>query len=248
MTDGYDLVLSGDGTPPAKSGESDLQEGQPKWFTSIKKSIPCLSLFPHCKLGEGFAPFVIGSETGCILISPIDAGTDVDEAALNLERAKASLVVNEPCSEQLMVLLLQTGVKIAKAPYQARNIRCLSARSLVKYAIDFFSEAKEQIRLGKAAYKQGRYKIALNLLENADVEKDTDALFILGEMYANGKGAAKDEIAAMEWYGKAAKLGHDEAIQKLGSSIEDAKAALERREDELIAEIEAFTEKLLEDD
>lgn len=245
MDDVYALVQSGKETPPAKEDECDSPEKQPKWFNSVKKAIPCLSLFPHCKLGEGFAPFAIGSETGCILICPVDASTDVDEAALDLERAKASLVVDEPCSEQLMVLLLQPGTKIAKAPYRARGILCLSERSLVKCAIEFFSESKEQVRLGKAAYKQGRYKIAQNLLENGDVEKDADALFFLGEMYASGKGVAKDEVSAMVWYGKAAKQGHNEAIQKYGQSIDDAKAAVQRREDEIIAEIEAFTEKLL---
>ena len=248
MDDGYALVKSGDETPADKRDEDDSQEVQPKWFKAIKKVIPCLSLYPHCKLGEGFAPFAIGSETGCILICPIDASTDVDEAALSLEEAKACLVVDEPCTEQLMVFVLQPGTKIAKARYQARNILCVSERGLIKCAIDFFSEAKEQIRLGKAAYKQGRYKIALNLLANADVEEDADALFILGEMCANGKGTAKDEMAAMEWYGKAVKLGHDGALQKYGQAIEDAKAAAMRREDEIIAEIEAFTEKLLAED
>ena len=85
---------------------------QPAWFKSVESKIPTIQLFPHCKLGDGFAQYAIGSDTGCILVWSIDQETDVDEAALSLEKAKECLAKDEPCSEQTMVFVLQSPKRI----------------------------------------------------------------------------------------------------------------------------------------
>ena len=221
---------------------------QPAWFKSVESKIPTIQLFPHCKLGDGFAQYAIGSDTGCILVWPIDQETDVDEAALSLEKAKECLAKDEPCSEQTMVFILQSPKRIDTSIYEKRNILCLTEPQFVKFAVDFFSEAKEQIRLGKAAYYQGQYKIAFCLLENANVDDDADAQYMIGQMYANGKGVAKDRKFADQWYWKAAKQGHPAAAIELEKGIDREEAYLKRKEQELIDEIEAFTKKLLEED
>lgn len=226
----------------------DISSAQPAWFKSLESKIPTLQLFPHCKLGEGFAQYAIGSDTGCILIWPIDKETDVDEAAINLEKAKESLIGDEPCSEQIMVLVIHPERRIDASIYEKRNIQCLTERQLVKFALDFFSETKEQIRLGKAAYYQGHYKIAFSLLVNANVDKDADAQFMIGQMYAKGKGVTKNRKAADEWFWKATQQGHAGAALESEKSLNRAKAALKRQEQEILDEIEEFTRRLLEED
>ena len=114
--------------------------------------------------------------------------------------------------------------------------------------VDFFSEAKEQIRLGKAAYYQGHFKIAFSLLVNANVDKDADAQFMIGQMYAKGNGVTKDQNAADEWFWKAAQQGHADAAREAEKSLNHKMAELERKEQAIIDEIEEFTRKLLEED
>ena len=48
--------------------EENPSSDQPGWFEAIKKNMPGIGLFPHCKLGDGFAQFAIGTDTGCMLI------------------------------------------------------------------------------------------------------------------------------------------------------------------------------------
>ena len=228
--------------------KGDSSSDQPAWFKAVESKIPTLQLFPHCKLGDGFAQYAIGSDTGCILIWPVDKETDVDEAAVSLEKAKESLVKDEPCSEQAMALILHPERRVDIAIYEKRNIRCLTERQFVKLALDFFSESKEQIRLGKAAYYQGHYKIAFSLLVNANVDNDADAQYMIGQMYARGKGVDKDRKLADQWYWKAAQQGHASAALEAEKSLNREKKNLERQEQELIDEIEEFTRKLLEED
>ena len=233
-----------DDVPP----DDDVASDQPTWFTFVESRIPTLRLFPHCKLGDGFAQYAIGSETGCILIWLIGMETDVDEAAIGLEKARESLVRDEPCTEQLMAFILHPKRLIDTSIYERRNIQCLTESQFVRFAVDFFSESKEQIRLGKAAYYQGHYEIAFSLLVNADVDKDADAQFMIGQMYAKGRGVVKDQKAADEWYWKAAQQGHAGAAREAEKSLDREMADLQRQEQKIIDEIEEFTRKLLEDD
>ena len=233
----YDLVPNGDSS-----------FNQLAWFKAVESKIPTLQLFPHCKLGDGFAQYAMGSDTGCILICPIDRGTDVDEAAISLEKAKACLVRDEPCSEQMMALILNPERQIDTSVYKKRNIKCLTEREFVKFALDFFSESQEQIRLGKAAYYQGHFKIAFSLLVNANVDNDADAQYMIGQMYAKGKGIVKDGKLADQWHWKAAQQGHASAAIEVEKSLNRETKNLERQERELIDEIEEFTRKLLNED
>ena len=228
--------------------DDENSSAQPSWFRSIKSQTSDPQLFPHCKLGDGFAQYAIGSDTGCILIWQIDPETDVDEAAFDLEKAKECLANDEPCTEQVMAFVLHPERQFDSALYESRNIRCLTEQQLVEYAVDFFSEAKEQIRLGKAAYYQGNYEIAFSLLTSSNVDQDADAQFMIGQMYAKGQGVAKDVKAADEWYWKAVRLGHAGAAIEAEKSLNRAKKDLERMEQEIIDDIEEFTNELLEED
>lgn len=70
--------------------------GRPSWFKSINGNTGDLRCFPHCKLGEFLVPHVIGSDSGCIMIYPVDGNTDIDEAAFVLKNAKEVLSRDEP--------------------------------------------------------------------------------------------------------------------------------------------------------
>lgn len=225
-----------------------MSHNRPGWFRAIKKKAPGCRLYPHCKLGDGFAQFAVGTDSGCMLIWQIAANTDVDTAALDLEKGKAYLAVEEPDAEVVMAFILGPGRRIDKALYEARNILCLTERQFVNYANVFFSEIQECLRLGKSAYRQGLYKEAMTLLGGTSPTLDAEAQFMIGQMYAKGRGVVKDKKVAQEWYWKAANQGHSAAALELERGINREKARLERREQELIDEIEEFTTKLLEED
>ena len=229
---------------PDENSPSD----QPDWFEAIKMKVPGVGLFPHCKLGDGFAQFAVGTNTGCMLIWQIDANADVDAAAFNLEKAKEFLVMAEPDSEQVLAFILEPRRHIDKAMYEARNILCMTERQLIKYASVFFSEKQERLRLGKVAYHQGLYNESMSLLCGVSQVADADAQFMIGQMYAKGRGVEKDKKVAEEWYWKAANQGHAAAALELEKGINRKKAYLKRKEQEIIDEIEEFTKKLLEED
>ena len=236
-------------------GISDLEKGglvrdsesTPECLKMITKLIPGVQLFPHVKMGKGFTPYVVGSDTGCILIWPIGEVTDFEDAALNLEETKAALSKDEPCSEQVMAFILHSQRPVEKAIYEKRNIHCLTEKELVACALDFFSETKERIRLGKAAYYQENYKAAIDLLENSDADSDAEAQYILGCMYDKGEGIGQDRKAAEALYWKSANKGYEPAIAALQLKYDDEKRELRDAEDKIVAEIEEFTKHLLED-
>lgn len=220
----------------------------PAWFENINDKVGDLNYYPHCKLGDGLVPHVISSDSGCIMIYAVDGDTDVDEASFNLEKAKDMLSRESPNADIVTALLLSPGAVVDKSTYEKRNIHCFGERQLTRFAKDFFSESNERLRLGKAGFRLGMYDSAFAMLTNVDVGDDADAQFMIGQMYAKGKGVKKDKKKAEEWYWKAANQGHAAAALELEKGINREKACLRRKEQELIDEIEEFTKKLLEED
>ena len=105
-----------------------------------------------------------------------------------------------------------------------------------------------QIRLGKAAYYQGHYRTVFSLLAEADVNDDADALFMVGQMLAKGKGVGKDRKASDDWYWRAAQLGHAGAAIEVDKSANSQKASWKRQEQKFMDEVEEFTKRLLSED
>ena len=68
---------------------------------------------------------------------------------------------------------------------------------------------------GLAAYSQGDYETALANCQPLAEEGNVDAMFCVGQMYANGFGVPMDDAMAMQWYGLAAGEGHPEALYRL---------------------------------
>lgn len=72
---------------------------------------------------------------------------------------------------------------------------------------------------GIQAFQRGKYEEALKYLQPAADAGDASAMYVLGQMYASGRGVAKDEKAASALFLKAADLGDRNAQQSLGSAL-----------------------------
>jgi len=72
------------------------------------------------------------------------------------------------------------------------------------------------LKKAKQLVKQGQAVKALPLYLQLAEQKNADAQFQLGLIYANGQGVTKDDKQAADWFGKAAQQGHMEAQTKLG--------------------------------
>lgn len=98
------------------------------------------------------------------------------------------------------------------------------------------------------SFRLGVYDYAFEMLTGVNVDNDADAQFMIGQMYAKGKGVKKDEKKAEEWYWKAANQGLAAAALELEKIIDRETARLKRKQQELIDEIEEIGRKLLEED
>lgn len=94
-----------------------------------------------------------------------------------------------------------------------RGARMAAALSLL-YALSFSVQADE---LGDAqrAYGAGEFAEAAALLRPLAREGRVEAQYLLGRMYEQGDGVAKDLDEARRLYQRAAEQGHDDAGQKL---------------------------------
>jgi uncharacterized protein len=62
------------------------------------------------------------------------------------------------------------------------------------------------------AFDQGQYLTALDLARKAAEKADPQAHTLIGRIYAEGYGVAKDEKLAAQWYARGAELGDTEAM------------------------------------
>jgi TPR repeat protein len=68
---------------------------------------------------------------------------------------------------------------------------------------------------GLAAYSRGDYDTAMANCQPLADEGNVEAMFCVGQMYANGFGVPMDDAMALKWYGLAAGEGHPEALYRL---------------------------------
>ena len=62
------------------------------------------------------------------------------------------------------------------------------------------------------AFQRGYYMTAFNEAAKRAQQKDTKAMTLLGELYAQGLGVGRDDSKATQWYKQAAALGDRDAI------------------------------------
>jgi TPR repeat protein len=71
------------------------------------------------------------------------------------------------------------------------------------------------LETGLTAYANGDYETALANCQPLADEGNVEAMFCVGQLYANGFGVPMDDAMAMKWYGMAAGEGHPEALYRL---------------------------------
>lgn len=94
--------------------------------------------------------------------------------------------------------------------------------SVVAVCMIFFMTAQAgyaSARKGIQAFQRGKYEDALKHLKPAAEAGEADAMYVLGQMYASGRGVDKDEKRAAGYFKKAAELGNASAQQSLGSAL-----------------------------
>lgn len=79
---------------------------------------------------------------------------------------------------------------------------------------------KIQYERGLRCYHLGKYDKALRYFTWAE-NYNANAQYLLGRMYESGLGVPRDTHAALSWYRKAARQGHEEALSKLGMAEEE---------------------------
>ena len=96
-----------------------------------------------------------------------------------------------------------------------------TARKWFRRAADHGS-VEAQVKLAELAAFEGKFEEAFRWFSKAADQDDADAAFNVGSLYYLGRGVAKDEVKATEYYRKAARLGMREARDVLKSVGQDA--------------------------
>jgi TPR repeat protein len=81
-----------------------------------------------------------------------------------------------------------------------------------------------------AAFDEGLYMKALKLAEEAAARGEPEAHTLIGQIFENGLGVAKDEIKAAEWYAKGAALGDMHAQFRLGVMLIEGRGVKQDRQ------------------
>jgi uncharacterized protein len=71
---------------------------------------------------------------------------------------------------------------------------------------------------GTAAYREQDYAKAAEIWRSAAEKGDAASQYLLGTLYAEGKGVERDDKAAVEWFERAATRGDARAQYNLGAS------------------------------
>lgn len=93
----------------------------------------------------------------------------------------------------------------------------LAAFALAALMLHGAASAQSEATLaGMAAYNDGRWPKAVELLSEAAEAGDAEAMVNLGYLYARGHGVKEDQRKAFELYKRAADLGDPEGMNALG--------------------------------
>lgn len=92
------------------------------------------------------------------------------------------------------------------------SIRCTLLAVFLWSSATVFAANLEK---GMAAFSEGDYETALAECQPLADDGNVEAMFCVGQMYANGFGVPMDDALALKWYGMAAGEGHPEALYRL---------------------------------
>ncbi len=97
------------------------------------------------------------------------------------------------------------------------QLRALGLLSALVFALGSAAVAAAPIDDGVTAARTGNYAEALRLLSPLAESGNAEAQFVLGVLYANGRGVARNAATAAAWYRRAAEQGKLEAQNNLAA-------------------------------
>ncbi|MCD2325265.1 SPOR domain-containing protein [Sphingomonas sp. IC-56] len=77
----------------------------------------------------------------------------------------------------------------------------------------------DAVKAGVDAYERGDYRTAVDRWRGAATAGNADAQFNLGQAYKLGRGVPVDLAMAEQWYGRAARQGHEQAEANYGLAL-----------------------------
>ncbi|UYY58658.1 SPOR domain-containing protein [Sphingomonas sp. S2-65] len=99
---------------------------------------------------------------------------------------------------KLLPILLAAGALLATTPALAQD---------------------DPVKAGVEAYERGEYRAAVERWRGAANAGNADAQFNLGQAYKLGRGVPVDLALAEQWYGRAARQGHEQAEANYGLAL-----------------------------
>lgn len=99
---------------------------------------------------------------------------------------------------------------------QASDARWIWAIALLMVATLLPAPAHADVKAGIDAWNRGEYRKAVEEWRPAALAGDADAQFDLGEAYKLGRGVPVDFGLAEEWFGRAARQGHQQGETNYG--------------------------------
>lgn len=109
---------------------------------------------------------------------------------------------------------------------RSATLDCSLLNGLLKAAPAPEDEAGRQVLAGRKAAAASRWDEAAGHFADAAAAGNTEALTLLGECYAAGRGTGKDPAKARQLWRRAAQQGEINALLDLGDGCKDAGAAL----------------------
>ena len=106
------------------------------WLNKLPSGV---SHYPNVKLGDGFVPHAVSSDTRALLIWPVSAWEDLGNATRNLVAVKKNLNQSEPDSAVEMVLLTANEYENDIVKERVQGIHCIEEARFPAFAERFFA-------------------------------------------------------------------------------------------------------------
>ena len=110
--------------------------------------------------------------------------------------------VSRSISYQLVILLFFVTLLVNGESANAGAANSSATNSVMKHAISL--------------YQQGDFQKSHSALLKLSIQNNVQALFLLGQMYERGDGVKQNDAKAKTYYQRAAKLGSQDAAERVG--------------------------------
>jgi len=108
-----------------------------------------------------------------------------------------------------------------------RSLFILILTILIVACSNRYTHAQQLYHQGEVAYQQQNYAAAFSALLRSAHLGNSNSQYVVGYMYYNGLGIARDQTAALAWFQKAVKQGNPRAIQAMQQLEENAQQKIQ---------------------